>query len=351
MNFLLFIVGLVVAAILGAASVVYKRDVKSLITKKADAEKALAEGGYSSRGVSDASEALEEAAFRARAYRAGAIGVGIIFLLIGVIRMVPANSVAVPTSFGAIGDPVNSGLHIVVPWTSYHNFSTRIQESQRLGAVGEGDKEKKDCVKLNVGSVASANACVDATVRYAVDVDSVSRLYRRYGAFSEVNEKLIRREVESGLKEVYGDYTPTEAKSGKTLVAIQEKAKKVLDRNLKRYGIVIDSVTIGDLAYTDPSVEANIAAKLAAEQQAERAVIEQRKVLTEAETRLKRADIDAKAVITKALGEAEANRRIAESLTPDLTRLRTAEALANSKGNVTVIQGAGSDTPVIVGNK
>lgn len=348
MQFLIFVLGIVVATVLVVASATKKKEANSF-DSKIEAAKA-SEDRYGSRNVSDYVEAKEYATFQAKAFRIGAIAAGIVFLLIGIIRIVPANSVAVPTSFGAIGQPVKSGLHVVAPWTAYHNFSTRIQESQRL-ASNEGDKKEPDCVKLNVGTVASADACVDVTVRYFINEKVAGRLYRRYGGFSEVNQKLVRREVESGLKEVYGDYNTTEAKSGKSLVEIQKKSKSVLARNLSRYGVKIDSVTIGDLKYTNPRVEANIAAKLSAEQEAEKAIIDQKTALTKADTRLKQADIDAKAEIARALGKAEANRRIAETLTPDLARVLIAEAYSQSgKANVNVIEG-GSNTPVIVGGK
>ena len=346
MHLIVLILGAVIATVCLVASATFKKDAATLDVKI----ESSSDDSYASRSRSDYIEARDDARAKARAARIAAVATGILFLLFSIVRIVPANSVAVPTSFGSIGQPVKSGLHITMPWTTYHNFSTRIQESQRL-ASNEGDKKEADCVRLNVGSQASADACVDATVRYIIDVKSVSKLYRRYGGFNEVNLKLIRREVESGLKEVYGDYNTTEAKSGKTLVEIQRKAKKVLGRNLSRYGVRIDSVTIGDLKYTNPSVEQNIAQKLAAEQQAEKAVIDQRKALTEADTRLKQAEIDSRAAVTRALGEAEANRKIAETLTPELARLRALEALAGSKGNVTVIEGANGGTPVIVGGK
>jgi regulator of protease activity HflC (stomatin/prohibitin superfamily) len=348
MQFLLFVLGLAIAAGLMVASATFKGDAKSLDKKIEDAMSS--EDPYVSRKAREYEDERDFILSKSRAFRFGAIAAGIVFLLIGIIRIVPANSVAVPTSFGAIGQPVKSGLHVVAPWTAYHNFSTRIQESQRL-ASNEGDKKEPDCVKLNVGTVASADACVDVTVRYYINEKVAGRLYRRYGGFSEVNQKLVRREVESGLKEVYGDYNTTEAKSGKSLVEIQKKSKSVLGRNLARYGVKIDSVTIGDLKYTNPRVEANIAAKLSAEQEAEKAIIDQKTALTKADTRLKQADIDAKAEIARALGKAEANRRIAETLTPDLARVLIAEAYSQSgKANVNVIEG-GNNTPVIVGGK
>lgn len=274
----------------------------------------------------------------------GSVASGALLVIVSLVRIVSANTVAIPTNFGSIGKPVDPGLHLTLPWTEYHSFSTRIQESQRLSASNEGDKEASDCVTIAASD--GADACVDATIRYTIDRSRADELYRRYGSFDAVSSKLVRREVEAGLKLVYGQYSPEEAKSGATLSKIERDGNAILRERMNRYGVVVDRVVLGRVQFTDPAVQKRIDDKIKARQEAEKAVIEQKTALTRAETKRKTAEINAKAKQINAQADADANAKLAASLTPELLQKLYYEALGKS-GKVIVTNGA--QTPVIVG--
>lgn len=303
-------------------------------------------GGYS-YGRGDTKARLRREADQAHMVAVGAkavgLGFGLVMLAFSVLRVVSANTVAIPTNFGAIGKPVNPGIHLTAPWTEYHSFSTRIQESQRLSATDEGDKASADCV--TVAASDGADACVDATIRFTIDKGRADELYRRYGSFDAITSKLVRREVESGLKVVYGQYTPEDAKSGAKLATIERDSNEVLKKRLDRYGVTVDRVVLGRVQFTDPAVQQRIDDKIKARQEAEKAVIEQKTALTRAETKRKEAEVNAKAKLINAQAEADANAKLAASLTPELLQKLYYEALAKG-GKVIVTNGA--QTPVIV---
>lgn len=271
------------------------------------------------------------------------LGLGSLMLFFSLLRIVSANTVAIPTNFGAIGKPVNPGIHLTAPWTEYHSFSTRIQESQRLSTTDEGDKASSDCV--TVAASDGADACVDATIRFTIDRGRADELYRRYGSFDAITSKLVRREVESGLKVVYGQYKPEDAKSGAKLGIIERDSNKVLKQRLNRYGVTVDRVVLGRIQFTDPAVQQRIDDKIKARQESEKAVIEQKTALTRAETKRKEAEVNAKAKLINAQAEADANAKLAASLTPELLQKLYYEALGQG-GKVIVTNGA--QTPVIV---
>ena len=88
---------------------------------------------------------------RAKKNRAQAGLILVVALLLGVsacIRVVPANTVGIPTQFGAIGKPLASGFHLTLPWTNVSNFSTRVQELSMLHAADEGDLRKDDSIEI-----------------------------------------------------------------------------------------------------------------------------------------------------------------------------------------------------------
>lgn len=271
------------------------------------------------------------------------VALGALLIIFSVVRIVSANTVAIPTNFGAIGKPVNPGIHLTAPWTEYHSFSTRIQESQRLSAIDEGDKASSDCV--TVAASDGADACVDATIRFTIDRGRADELYRRYGSFDAITSKLVRREVESGLKVVYGQYTPEEAKSGAKLAVIERDSNEVLKQRLNRYGVTVDRVVLGRVQFTDKAVQQRIDDKIKARQESEKAVIEQKTALTRAETKRKEAVLNADTARETAKGQADANVTLSQSLTPELLQKLYYEALAKG-GKVIVTNGA--QTPVIV---
>ncbi len=106
----------------------------------------------------------------------GVIG-GLLLLALACIRIVPANTVGIPTTFGSIGSPMSPGLKVVSPFTEVNTFSTRLQESTMLADVDEGDRKRDDSIEVR-GSDGYAMK-VDLTIRFAVRPDAASTLYRR----------------------------------------------------------------------------------------------------------------------------------------------------------------------------
>lgn len=263
----------------------------------------------------------------------GVVLFSLLLLFLSMFRVVPANSIGIPVTFGSAGKPIRSGLHFTGPFTNVKTFSTRVQTSARLS---ENDK---DCVQAAADD--GAVLCVDTTVRYKVNINKVNDLYSRYGNFDRVREVLVRRETEEALQTVYGLFTPEEAVSGETASEISNLAKAALSKRFDSYGITVDSITIGRV-HVDAKVQERIDAKIQARQDGERALIEQAKAVTEAQTKQKQAKIaadeavarangEADAARIKAQGEADANRLITQSLTPELLQRLYYAALSNAK--------------------
>ncbi|MGD9794091.1 MAG: prohibitin family protein, partial [Acidimicrobiia bacterium] len=157
------------------------------------------------------------------------------------VRIVPANSVGVPTTFGAIGDRLEPGFHFTNPFTEVHTFSTRLQNSDMLAVVDEGDRNRDDSIEVRGSDGYQMN--VDVTVRYSVESDSASALFKRVGSMDGIRDKIVRPEVREAVREVFGKYTSEDGYStGRGEVSIDINAD-VKDR-LARYGLLLDRVDI-----------------------------------------------------------------------------------------------------------
>lgn len=262
----------------------------------------------------------------------GSFGIFALLLIWSSLTIVPANTVGIPVVFGKPKAPIQSGLHVVLPYfTNVEEFSTRVQKSERLLA-NEGDTDKADCVNTKASD--GARLCVDVTVRFTINKDRAGDLYRKYGSFDDVRGTLVRRVTEDSLRQVYGKYTPDDAVSGKFVSEIRGAARERLGADLADNGITLDSVSIGDL-HLDPETQKRVDAKIQARQEAETAIIVKGKTITEAEGRAEAARTEAQgeadARRIRAEAESEANAKISASLNPLLVDKIRAEALSKAQ--------------------
>ena len=262
------------------------------------------------------------------------------------VRVVPANTVGIPTTFGKIGTPLASGFHITVPWTEITGFSTRIQELSMLRASDEGDKAKDD--SITVIAKGGGSMKVDVTIRFALAQDKAAELFKQAGSLDLIKDRFVRPDTREVVRNVFGEYTAEEGYSTKR-ADIASRVTDELRTRLATRGIVVDSVNVRDVGPEQQVLDA-INAVLQTRNQAAQALEEQKKQVTEAETRKQVATLDKEATITKAQADAEsvaiaataqakANQEIAASLTADLVQLEVARACADaiSKTNAQVV--------------
>ena len=113
--------------------------------------------------------------------RFGVLGVvaGALLLGLACVRIVPANTVVFPTTFGAIGAPMSPGLKLVTPSDGY-------------------------AMK------------VDLTIRFAVRPEAASMLYRRVGDMDGIRDRIVRPETREGVRVVFGNFTAEEGYTATT---------------------------------------------------------------------------------------------------------------------------------------
>ena len=288
-----------------------------------------------------------------------ALGVAALLGLIGVIgsffAVVPANNIAIPTAFGNVGDPLSSGIHVVAPWVETTNFSTRVQELSMLRAADEGDLAKDDSIDVIANGGGAMK--VDLTIRFSIDPIKSDVVFREAGSLAVVKERFIRPIARSATRDVFGGYTAEEGYASKR-AEIGAQITERMEAELAAHGVLIQAVNVRDVL-PEEQVLAAINAILQSRNDASRALEEQRKLVTEAETRRQVAEKDAEALKISAQAsadakkiaadaEAESNRKVAESLTPELVELQKAQACADaiskSQAQVVTVCSPGSTT-------
>lgn len=246
-----------------------------------------------------------------------------IILAFSMIKTVPTGYTGILTTFGRVEpNTVSAGVHVIAPWQKIVKLDNRTQK-----VSVETDTFSKDIQQVKVS----------LAVNFCIDQATAQELYKTVGV--NYYESVVLPRILENVKAVVAEY------SAENLVAKRgELSDEILTRltdDAAAYGINIISISVEDIDFTDEFTDAverkQVATqnKLAAETEqaqktmeeqaaADRAVIsakakaEQDVIAANAE--LEVTKIQAEAALYAGEKEAEMNKRIAESLTPNLVK-------------------------------
>lgn len=263
----------------------------------------------------------------------GGIALGIILIIalicaVACLEKIPAGYVGVVYNMngGVDGEILTQGWHMVSPTKKITEYSIGIEQSY-LTARKEGDSPDDD--SFEVPSSDGKGLKVELTFTYRYDVDSVASTFARFKGQSgkDILVSFIKPNIISWTKEVTARYPVTEILGDKRATLNADLTEYLHDK-FASYGIVIESVSLIDINPDEETREA-IQKKVTAQQELELANIEAQTAMVQAEKERSVAEVAAeKAVIEAnaeadvvriaASAEAEANKVIAASLTPEL---------------------------------
>lgn len=145
------------------------------------------------------------------------IGAGIAAVLVALVAItidsftiVPTRSVGVQVAFGKPAtEPLKNGLHWVAPWSSVEKFDASVQTLNLTAAKDDAG----DSVTVRLGNQTTAK--VDVSVQWNIDPDGdVVELYKRYRSFDNVENNLVKRQLQHALNIAFADYDPLRAING-----------------------------------------------------------------------------------------------------------------------------------------
>ncbi|MBI2038919.1 MAG: prohibitin family protein [Candidatus Niyogibacteria bacterium] len=222
---------------------------------------------------------------------------------------VPAGHVGIVYSFGAIVNQTSDGLQWVAPWRSITRASIQVQ----------GHKFDK----LDSFSLETQDVFVAATINIQVSPENIQELYREVGP--EYFDVLVRPRVLQAFKDATVRYSSVQIAPNRE--AIRKEVRERLTTELMIHSIAVQDLLIDNISFSAEFQNA-IEEK---QRQSQLALAEREKVASEkakADQAIETARGAGEAILITASKQAEANKKLAESLSPQLVQYIFASKLA-----------------------
>lgn len=226
---------------------------------------------------------------------------------------IPAGHVGVVSSFGEVqDDELPPGLHFVLPVVNnVQRIETRVRQV-RLEGYTAASREQQDLF-------------LTLTLNYHLQSEQASDIVQEIG--TDYEAKIILPRLQDIPKTITDDYPTSTVLNERE--DIRQLMTDLLRSELEPYGIVVDNILLENFSYS-PEYNAAIEQKQIEEQRVstERQILEQQRI--QAEQAVVRAEGEANARVASARGEAEANRLLAESLSPALLQWTAIQQLQDN---------------------
>lgn len=217
------------------------------------------------------------------------------------VEKIPAGTVGVVYNLDGVEDtPLNQGWHILSPFDKVVEYPIKTQTiSYDSVAVATSDGKNID---------------MDISFNFNVDATKAVGLYNKFGAVSVegIADGFLRTRLRDSARQVISQYSVIDIygeKSSKAQAEIQIKFAE----DVEKLGFTIEGLTLG-VPKADETTQASINERVRASQQ-----------LEAKNTQIETAKKEAERLRIEAQGIADYNKKVAESLTPELVNQMTVE--------------------------
>lgn len=232
------------------------------------------------------------------------------------------------------GHSEEAGFHFKLPWQVTISYDTRNNLINMYGNADyayDGGSAQGSSVTINDSS--GAKAAIDIQVNYSLDPSTAEYLYSEYGSQTTFTQNYISQDVRSVAREQAGKFD--------TITLLTDRAQytkaitEALTKKWKEIGLTVEQVTVQDIAYPESITDAYA--------RAQEAEVEKQTKINEQES----AKIEAETKVMQAEKEAEANRKLSESLTSEVLTKQYYDTLRSlgKDGNIVITDG--NSTPVV----
>jgi regulator of protease activity HflC (stomatin/prohibitin superfamily) len=227
------------------------------------------------------------------------------------------------------------GLGTKAPWDKAHKWDLFTRD---ISLSGEREAEFENgeidagqiATSVKSGEDSGAQVWYDLDATYNIDNADLKELFSQYRSQDRFTRQVIYPAVQKAARSIPSQYTTTEFR-GAGSVEAGDKIATAINAALAKHGVEITVATVKDVNFTK-EVEASLSVVEEKQQQEEAAI---------ADAAAKR--VQNEQLIKNAQAEAEANKIISRSITPELIELRKIEAY--KKGTVFVVPS--DSTPLI----
>ena len=269
---------------------------------------------------------------------AGLLAVVVAIALFVSVERVPVGYVGVVYSAAGVEDQtLAQGWHLLSPLKKVSKFP--VSQQQIVFSDDPADYGEKEHADWSIDAPADGGMVkINLTVNYNFMPDRVVELFNRFNGMN--GETLVESRIQNSIIAYVKEVTPQ--------FSVNYLNEKLQDE----YGINVASALVIDVELDDTLMQ-KVQAKEQAKQDAEIAELEKQTAMAQAETDKVKAQADADVALIEAQAkadaatiaaeaEAESNRKIAQSITPELIQWEEAQARLEH-GWVTV---QGADTVV-----
>ncbi len=223
---------------------------------------------------------------------------------------VPAGYTGIITTFGKVeNETLEAGFHFKSPFQTLTVMDNRTQKFASTDSAFSSDIQQVD---------------INYSVNYNIDKATAMNLYREVGI--NYFETIVLPRLSENIKSAFSKYTADSLVKQREVISTD--IANELKAEMQEFGINIINVNVENIDFTDAFTQA-VEAKQVAEQNKLKAEIEQEQKSMEAQKNAERQVIEAnaeaevakiQAEAAKYAGEKEAemNKKLAESLTPEL---------------------------------
>lgn len=263
---------------------------------------------------------------------------GLIAVAICIVRIPVGYQGIVYSMNGGVQDgTLSQGWHLLSPTKKVKLFTV---SNEQLLLTKDSREGSADDESFKVATSDNASINISFQMSYRFDINKLADTYK---AFKMSGEDIVSSRVKTVLKsrvsEITTDYSMMDLYSGNRS-EINTKITEYLNKKFsEQYGLEVIDASIIDV-HPDAQLQEAIDSRVKAQQKADQAKAEQETARVEAETAIIKAENEAEIVRMEAQAEADANKKLAESITPELIQMKEAEARLEH-GWVTV-QGAGA---------
>ena len=261
----------------------------------------------------------------------GAVSLGVVLVvfiisMIFCIEKIPVGYEGVVYSMrnGATGETLTQGWHLVAPTKKVKEFTIGneilvLTKDKREGSKGDDS--------FRVSTSDDATIAISFQMSYRFIPESLVQTFNRFKGMSgeDIVENRVKPVMKSKVSEVTTDFSLMDIYSGNR-AEINDKLTKYLNEEFgKSYGMEVLDASIIDV-HPDKQLRKTINNRVEALQKKQQAQAEQETAKVEAQTALIKAQNEAEIKVTQAKAEAEANKAKSASITPDLIKMKEAEA-------------------------
>ena len=265
---------------------------------------------------------------------------GLILPLFGTVYTQDVGEAKVLRSFTGdiVGVDTNEGMAFKAPWVETVDFDVRNQQAIYKGegyATSEGEFVNGPEITFQDQDKVSGNA--DVAIRYSIDPAKVGEIYQEYPTQQALTARLIDQDMRSVVRNVFAGYTTAGVLENRAQLELD--ITKGLTNRWNGNGVIVESVALQGIRYPQSTQEGFTQAQ------------ESATALKKAQADLKVREAEAQQKLVVAKADAEANRLLTASLTPEILQQQYNETLREiSKNGDLVVVPEGSQ-PIVGTNR